>query len=195
MQRVHRRAAVSVRNVAQGAGNDRGGVGGTPVRLLVVLLPLADSAPAPRVHRVHAGKNRPTGRSIFHVGMHADGHVHKPVGVSGNGHVPIQAMEGAGSEVYLVRGRHTDILQARGGQEDSGFVEADLEDHGLLRNPSKSYSEPRQRLTGLGTDIWLDKMLFRVPESKKETIVAECKALLMEAESGELVQVLSLIHI
>ena len=69
------------------------------------------------------------------------------------------------------------------------FVEADLEDHGLLRNPSKSYSEPRQRLTGLGTDIWLDKMLFRVPESKKKTIVAECKALMEEAKSGELVQV------
>jgi hypothetical protein len=68
------------------------------------------------------------------------------------------------------------------------FVERELEDHGLLRNPSKSYSEPRNRITGLGIDIWLDKMVFRVPEDKKQKIVKECSELLAEAAAGEQVQ-------
>ena len=68
------------------------------------------------------------------------------------------------------------------------FVEQELEDHGLLRNPSKSYSEPRERITGLGIDVWLDKMIFRVPKMKRDGIVEECQKLVDETAAGEEVQ-------
>ena len=69
------------------------------------------------------------------------------------------------------------------------FIEGDLEAHGLLKNPGKSFPEPRKRIVGLGIDILLDDMIFRVPQKKRDDIAERCRELTGQCRKGERVHV------